>query len=469
MSTIQVDVAVIGGGPGGYVAAIRCAQLGMQVALIERYRSLGGTCTHVGCIPSKALLDSSELYHAAAKGFASHGIRAEGLAFDWGVMRARKDKVVQTTAAGIDKLIEKNGIRRLYGHGRLDGPGRVMVALGEGGEQPVEARQIVLATGSKPTALPFAPFDKQRIISSTELLALPALPASLLVVGAGIIGLELGSVCARLGSKVTVIEALDRAVPTMDGEVGKELERSLKRLGFKFHFGARVQAIEAREGGVHLSATDAKGRELGLEAERCLVAVGRRPYSEGLGLETVGLATDRRGFVETDERLRTVAEGVWAIGDLIGGAMLAHKAEEEGVFVAEAIAGQRPHIHYRSIPGVVYTWPEAASTGWTEEELKAQGRAYKVGRYPMIALGRARAAGEKEGFVKILAAEADDEILGVHIVGPRAADLIAEAVVALEYRASAEDLARICHAHPTYAEAVKEAALDASAGRPLHL
>jgi len=466
---MKVDVCVIGGGPGGYVATIRCAQLGMTVALVERHAALGGTCTHVGCIPSKALLDSSEKYHEAARSFAAHGIAVEGLRLDWPAMRARKDKVVQLTAAGIDKLVEKNGIARLHGRGRLDGPGRVAVALAAGGEETVEAREIVLATGSKPLALPFAPFDGKRIVSSTEMLALDGVPARLLVVGAGIIGLELGSVYARLGSKVTVVEALDRATPTLDADVGKELERSLKKLGFKFHFGARVQAIEAGAESVTLKAADAKGRELALEGEVCLVAIGRRPYTEGLGLASVGLGTDRRGFLEVDDRLRTKAAGVSAIGDVIGGAMLAHKAEEEGVFVAEALAGQKPHLNYDAVPGVVYTWPEAASVGASEEQLKERGREYKAGRFPMIALGRARAAGEKEGFVKILADARTDEILGVHVVGPRAADLIAEAAVALEFRASAEDLARICHAHPTYAEAVKEAALDATASRALHL
>jgi len=465
---MKVDVMIIGGGPGGYVAAIRAAQLGLTVALAERHERLGGTCTNVGCIPSKALLDSSERYHEAAKAFAGHGIRVAGLEVDWPAMRARKDKVVQITALGIDKLMEKNGITRLRGTARFLAPGRVAVAGAEG-ETVVESRHVVVATGSKPLDLPFCRLDKERIISSTEALALAELPRRLLVIGAGVIGLELGSVFARLGAKVEVLEALDRCLPGMDADLGKELERSLKKLGMAFHIGARVSQVENLGSEVRVQAQSAKGRDLDLRGDLCLVAIGRRPYTEGLELAAAGLDTDARGFIAVDGHNRTAVPQVWAIGDVVGGAMLAHKAEEEGVAVAERIAGQQPHLDHRLIPGVVYTWPEVAAVGDSEEELKRQGRAYKSGSFPFIALGRARAAGEKEGFVKILADAATDEILGVHMIGPRAADLIAEAVVAMEFRAAAEDLARSCHAHPTYAEAVKEAALAATGDRALHL
>jgi dihydrolipoamide dehydrogenase len=464
---LRVDVTIIGGGPGGYVAGIRCAQLGLSVALVEKHERLGGTCTNVGCIPSKALLDSSEHYHHAAKAFAGHGIRLDKLSVDWPAMRARKDKVVQLTALGIDKLIEKNKIQRLHGVARFLAPTRVAVE-GAGGTVEIESAHIVIATGSKPLDLPFCRIDKERVISSTEALQLPEIPKRLLVIGAGVIGLELGSVFARLGTRVEVLEALERCLPAMDADLGKELERSLKKLGFAFHLGARVSQVENLGSEVLVKATSAKGKELELKADYCLVAIGRRPNTEGLALEAAGLKTDGRGFIPVDGQLRTRVAGIWAIGDVIGGAMLAHKAEEEGVCVAERIAGQQPQLDHRLIPGVVYTWPEVAAVGSSEDDLKREGRAYKAGSFPFIALGRARAAGEKEGFVKILADPATDEILGVQMIGPRAADLIAEAVVAMEYKAAAEDLARICHAHPTYAEAIKEAALAVD-GRALHL
>lgn len=461
------DLIVVGGGPGGYVAAIRAAQLGKQVAIVERHARMGGTCTNVGCIPSKALLDSSEHYHSANKGFKAHGIRTEGLGVDWPVMRGRKDKVVELTAKGIGQLMEKNGIAVYHGHGELLSATSVRVK-GET-EQILEAAEILLATGSKPFDLPFCKIDKQRIISSTEALQLPDIPQTMTVIGAGVIGLELGSVYARLGTRVTVFEALDRALPTMDADLGRELERSLKKLGMKFHLGARVSAVTATSDGTLLKATDAKGRPLEVEAEYCLVAIGRKPYTEGLGLEQAGLKTDERGFLAVDGQFRTAVPNISAIGDVIGGAMLAHKAEEEGVFVAELLAGQKPHINHNLIPGVVYTWPEVASVGATEEQLKESGRSYRSGKFPFIALGRARAAAEKEGFVKMLADAETDELLGVHIFGARAADLIMEAVTAMEFKASAEDLARICHPHPTYSEGMKEAALAATGDRALHL
>ncbi len=463
---MNYDAIIIGGGPGGYVCAIRMSQLGFKVALVERYDTLGGTCTNVGCIPSKALLDSSELYHTAAKGFKLHGITTTDLALDWPVMRGRKDKVVELTAKGISMLMDKHSIVRYKGHGELLGKGKVKVNGPE--ETVLEGRHIVLATGSKPFDLPFCKIDKKRIISSTEALSLPEVPSSMVVIGAGVIGLELGSVYARLGCKVTVVEALDSCLPTMDLSLGKEVERSLKRLGFKFHLSSKVSQVENTGEGVSVKATDAKGRDLELKADYCLVAIGRKPYTDCLGLEAAGVSQDARGFVSVNEHFVTSASGVYAIGDVIGGAMLAHKAEEEGVYLAEHIAGQKPHLNHALIPGVVYTWPEVASVGASEQELKAAGRAYKTGSFPFMALGRARAAAEKEGFVKILADTKTDEVLGVHIFGARAADLIMEAVTAMEFKASAEDIARICHPHPTYSEAVKEAALAASGDRALH-
>ncbi len=463
---MNYDAIIIGGGPGGYVCAIRLSQLGFKVALVERYDTLGGTCTNVGCIPSKALLDSSELYHTAVKGFKLHGITTTDLALDWPTMRGRKDKVVELTAKGISMLMDKHSIVRYKGHGELLGEGKVKVNGPE--ETVLQGKHIVLATGSKPFDLPFCKIDKERIISSTEALSLPEVPASMVVIGAGVIGLELGSVYARLGTKVTVVEALDSCLPTMDFSLGKEVERSLKRLGFKFHLSSKVSQVENTGEGVVVKATDAKGRDLELKADYCLVAIGRKPYTEGLGLETAGVSQDARGFVSVNEHFATSASGVYAIGDVIGGAMLAHKAEEEGVYLAEHIAGQKPHLNHALIPGVVYTWPEVASVGASEQDLMAGGRAYKTGTFPFMALGRARAAAEKEGFVKILADAKSDEVLGVHIFGARAADLIMEAVTAMEFRASAEDIARICHPHPTYSEAVKEAALAATGDRALH-
>jgi len=465
------DVIVIGSGPGGYVAAIRAAQLGLRTAIIERYNALGGTCLNVGCIPSKALLDSSEHYHKAAHEFAEHGIllsQAPGI--DMGAMIGRKAKVVEATVGGIQFLMKKNKIDVYYGHGSFADAHTVTIALNEGGTAAITGKYIIIATGSKPTALPGVPFDKQRIISSTEALALSEVPKRLLVIGAGVIGLELGSVYGRLGSEVTVVEYGKSCIPGMDAELGKEIEKVLKKtLKFKFNFEHQVTAATVNGNVVNVTAKNLKSNEdMAFEADYVLVAIGRRPYTDNLGLDKASLAVDERGRIAVNDHLQTAVPHIYAIGDVIKGAMLAHKASEEGVFVAETIAGQKPHINYWNIPGVVYTWPEVAGVGRTEEQLKAEGTPYKSGKFPFRALGRARASGDLDGFVKILAHKDTDEVLGVHMIGPRVADVIAEAVVALEFRASAEDLAIFSHAHPTFAEAVKEAALDATAKRALH-
>ncbi len=463
----KFDVAVIGSGPGGYVAAIRCAQLGLKTAIIEKYSTLGGTCLNVGCIPSKALLDSSEHFHNAHKTFAEHGIEINTPKVNFEQMVARKQSVVDQTCDGVKFLMDKNKISVFEGLGSFENENTIKIAGKE--EQKIEAKNIIIATGSKPTELPFAKFDKERIISSTEALKLPEVPKKMVVIGAGIIGLELGSVYARLGAEVTVVEYLDRAIPTFDGAMSKEITKSLKKLGIKFQFSHKVSDVSRKGDTVTVKATNKKDEEVSFEADYCLVAVGRSAYTEGLNLEAAGLKAGERGKIEVNEHLQTAKSHIYAIGDVIKGAMLAHKAEEEGVFVAERLAGQKPHINYDLIPGVVYTWPEVASVGKTEEQLKEDGAQYKVGSFPFRALGRARASGDLEGLVKILSDKETDEILGFHVIGPRAADLVAEGVVAMEYRASAEDIARMSHAHPTFAEAVKEAALAATDNRPLHV
>lgn len=463
----KFDVAVIGSGPGGYVAAIRCAQLGLKTAIIEKYDSLGGTCLNVGCIPSKALLDSSEHFLKAQKEFKEHGIKINAPKVDMPQMIKRKASVVEQTVKGIDYLMDKNKIEVFHGWGSFEDEHTIKIAGEE--EQKIEAKNIIIATGSKPTELPFAKFDKERIISSTEALELQEVPKKMLVIGAGIIGLELGSVYARLGADVEVIEYMDRAIPTFDGAMSKEITKSLKKLGIKFHFSHKVSDVSRDGDKVTVTATNKKDEEVKFEGDYCLVAVGRSAYTEKLALDKAGLETDDRGKVEVNDHLQTKKEHIYAIGDVVRGAMLAHKAEEEGVMVAELIAGEKPHIDYNLIPGVVYTWPEVASVGKTEEELKEEGRKIKSGSFPMRALGRARASGDIEGLIKIIADAESDEILGFHAIGPRAADLVAEGVVAMEYRASAEDLARMSHAHPTYAEAVKEAALAATDNRALHV
>ena len=460
------DVVVIGSGPGGYVSAIRCAQLGMKTALVEKYATLGGTCLNVGCIPSKALLDSSEHYHAAVHSFESHGIQINPPKIDFAKMIERKAGVVSTTCDGIDYLMNKNNIDVLRGFGSLKDKNTVVVAGDETTE--VSAKHIILATGSKPIELPFAKFDKERVISSTEALSLKEVPKRMIVIGGGVIGLELGSVYKRLGAEVTIVEYAKGIIPTMDGAMGKELMRSLKKIGMKFSLSTKVSNVTRDGDVVTVTATNKKGEEVTFEGDYCLVAVGRGAYTAKLGLENVGIETDVRGRIAVNDRLQTAVPNIYAIGDVVRGAMLAHKAEEEGVFVAESIAGEKPHINYNLIPGIVYTWPEVAAVGKTEEELKEAGVAYKSGSFPMRALGRSRASGDIDGVVKVLADQTTDEVLGVHIVAARAADIIMEAVTAMEFRASAEDIARICHGHPTYTEALKEAALAATANRAIH-
>ena len=467
---MQYDVIVIGSGPGGYVAAIRCAQLGLKTAIIEKYSSFGGTCLNVGCIPSKALLDSSEHYHNAAHNFQDHGINLTNLKVDIKKMMARKNDVIAQNTAGISFLFKKNKIESFQGVGSFVDKNTIKVTTDDGKSQELKAKNVIIATGSKPTALPFLPVDKKRIITSTEALNLTEVPKHLIVIGGGVIGLELGSVYARLGAKVSVVEYAKSIIATMDAGLGKELQRVLKKnLGMEFLLNHKVTGASVKGKKVTVTAEDAKGKDVQLEGDYCIVAVGRTAYTEGLGLEKIGIKTEERGNkIPVNEHLETSVEGVYAIGDVIKGAMLAHKAEDEGTYVAEHIVGQKPHIDYNLIPGVVYTWPEVASVGKTEDQLKEDGRKYKSGNFSFKGSGRAKASGDTDGFIKVLADAQTDEVLGIHMIGPRAADMIAEAVVAMEYRASAEDIGRICHAHPTFTEAIKEAALAATANRAIH-
>ncbi|WP_310994375.1 dihydrolipoyl dehydrogenase [Aequorivita marina] len=463
------DVAVIGSGPGGYVAAIRCAQLGMKTAIIEKYDVMGGTCLNVGCIPSKALLDSSHHYEAAIKHFEDHGIEIPGdVKLNFKKMIERKGSVVEQTTKGIAFLMDKNKVDVFTGMGAFKDATHIEITNGDKTET-IEAKNTIIATGSKPSTLPFIKLDKDRVITSTEALSLKEVPKHLLVIGGGVIGLELGQVYRRLGAEVTVIEYMDRIIPTMDTAQSKELMKAMKKQGIKFKLSHKVSGVSKKGKKVTITATDKKDKEITFEGDYCLVSVGRKPYTDGLKAENAGVKITERGMIDVNDQLQTNIKNIYAIGDVVRGAMLAHKASEEGTMVAEIIAGQKPHINYNLIPGVVYTWPEVASVGKTEAQLKEDKVEYKSGQFPMRALGRSRASGDLDGFVKILSDKETDEVLGVHMVGARVADLIAEAVVAMEYRASAEDIARISHAHPTYAEAVKEAALAATENRPIHI
>ena len=463
------DVIIIGSGPGGYVSAIRCAQLGMKTAIVEKYNTLGGTCLNVGCIPSKALLDSSEHFFNAKHTFKEHGIDLQELTANMEQMIQRKNDVVSQTCSGVKFLMDKNKIDVHYGLGSFVDKQTVLVSAADGSKTTLTAKNIVIATGSKPNFFPGMEPDKKRIITSTEALNMKEIPKKMLVIGAGVIGLELGSVFSRLGSEIEVLEFAATLLPTMDGTIGKEFSKILKKEGFKFQMEHRVQKVVNKGKSVVVTALNKKEETVTFEADYCLVAVGRKAYTEGLNLANAGLTANNRGQVEVNENLQTAVPTIFAIGDVVRGAMLAHKAEEEGVFVAEFLAGQKPHINYNLIPGVVYTWPEVAAVGKTEEEIKAMGIEYKVGSFPIKALGRARASMDTAGLIKIIADKKTDEVLGVHMIAPRAADLIMEAVVAMEYRASAEDIVRICHPHPTYSEAMKEAAMAATDNRAMHI
>lgn len=465
---MKYDIIVIGSGPGGYISAIRASQLGKKVAIIEKYSTLGGTCLNVGCIPSKALLDSSHHFYDAVHHFEEHGISVENPSFDFTKMVERKANVVETTTGGIKYLMDKNNIDVFEGLGSFEDATHVKISKNDGAEEVIEGTNIIIATGSKPSTLPFINIDKERIITSTEALKLKEVPKHLLVIGGGVIGLELGSVYKRLGADVTVIEYAPSITPTMDADVSKELQKVLKKQGMKFNVGHGVTAVERNGDEITVKANNKKGEEVTFTGDYCLVSVGRKAYTQGLGLEKAGVKVNERGQVDVNDHLQTNIKNIYAIGDVVKGAMLAHKAEEEGVVVAEYLAGEKPHIDYNLIPGIVYTWPEVAAVGKTEQELKDANVDYKVGKFSMRALGRSRASGDLDGFVKVLADKKTDEILGVHMVGARVADLIMEAAVAMEYRASAEDLARICHGHPTYSEAVKEAAKAAWDGKPLN-
>jgi dihydrolipoamide dehydrogenase len=463
------DVVIIGSGPGGYVSAIRCAQLGFKTAIIEKYSTLGGTCLNVGCIPSKALLSSSHHYEELQH-FADHGIEVSGeVKVNLQKMIDRKQAIVDQTTGGVKFLMDKNKITVFEGLGSFVDANHVAIAKADGTSETIESKNIIIATGSKPSSLPFIKLDKERVVTSTEALKLPEVPKHLVIIGGGVIGIELGQVYLRLGAEVSVVEFMDRIIPGMDAGLSKELTKVLKKQGMKFYTSHKVQSVDRTGKTVTVKAENAKGEIITLEGDYSLVSVGRRPYTDGLNADKAGVKLTERGQVEVNDHLQTNVPNIYAIGDVVRGAMLAHKAEEEGVMVAEFLAGQKPHIDYNLIPGVVYTWPEVAAVGKTEEQLKADGVAYKAGSFPFKALGRARAGGDIDGFVKILADAKTDEVLGVHMIGARCADLIAEAVTAMEFRASAEDVSRMSHAHPTFAEAIKEAALAATDNRALHV
>ena len=466
---MKYDVVVIGSGPGGYVGAIRAAQLGLKVAIVEKYNTLGGTCLNVGCIPSKALLDSTEHFHNATHNFAEHGIQVSSVKADLKQMITRKNGVVDQTCKGVEFLMKKNKIDIYIGVGSFVTK-NIIAIDGQDGHKEIETEKVIIATGSKPVTPEIFNYDKNRVITSTEALNITQIPSKMVIVGGGVIGLELGSVFARLGTSVDVVEYMDKILPTMDADCSKELMRSLKKLGMNFYLGHGVQKVKATKTSTTVTVQKKDGSEtFEIKADYCLIAIGRKPYTDGLNLAAIGIQTDEKGRIPVNDHLETSVSGVFAIGDVIKGAMLAHKAEEEGVLVAEYMTGSKPHIDYNLIPGVVYTWPEVAAVGKTEEELKAEGKNYKVGKFPFKALGRSRASMDTDGLVKVLADANTDEVLGVHMIGPRVADVIMEAVALMEFRASAEDMARISHPHPTYTEAVKEAALAATANRAIHV
>lgn len=463
------DVVVIGSGPGGYVSAIRCSQLGMKTAIIEKYTTMGGTCLNVGCIPSKALLDSSHHFEEASKNFSNHGININGeISLDFSKMISRKNDVVSQTTKGIEFLMKKNNIKVYNGFGSFVDKNQVKIKTSDE-EIVIESKNIIIATGSKPSSLPFIKLDKERVITSTEALNLKEIPKHLIIIGGGVIGLELGQVYKRLGAEVSIVEYMDKIIPTMDSGLSKELTKVFKKQKLKIHTSHKVTSVERVNDNVRVMAEDKNGKLIEFNGDYCLLSIGRSAYTDGLNLESIGLKTNDKGQIQVNDHLQTKHSNIYAIGDVVKGAMLAHKAEEEGVLVAEIISGQKPHIDYNLIPGVVYTWPEVASVGKTEDYLKENNIEYKVGQFPMRALGRSRASSDLDGFVKILADKNTDEIIGVHMIGARCADLISEAVIAMEYRASAEDIARISHAHPTYSEAIKEAALAATENRALHI
>lgn len=458
----RYDIIVIGSGPGGYTAAIRASQLGYKVAIVEKYSTLGGTCTNVGCIPAKALLDSTEHFHKAKEEFEVHGIELNnGLNLNFEQFIKRKDGVVKSNVSGLSYLMKKNKIDVHTGLGSFVDSTHIMISS-DGKEVLLESRYFIIATGSKPSSIPGVTIDKNRIITSTEALSLPGLPKSMVIIGGGVIGVEMASVFARIGTEVTIIEYTDTLIPTMDHELGKALFKTLSKLGIKSLLGSKVKSASNSGDRTIVKFEDREGKEQEITAEYCLVAVGRRAYTDGLNLKAVGVETEKNGKIKVDGQLRTNVENIYAIGDVIAGAMLAHKAEDEAVFVAEVINGQKPHINYNLIPGVVYTWPEVAAVGATEEELEAKGIAYNKGSFPYSASGRARAANDTDGFVKVLVSPQYGEVLGVHIIGPRAADVIAQSVVGMEYEVTAEDMYRISYAHPTYSEALKDAYLIAS-------
>ena len=465
---MQYNLAIIGSGPGGYVAAIRAAQLGLTVAIIEKYSTLGGTCLNVGCIPSKSLLDSSEHFFNATHTFAEHGIKTGALEADNVQMVTRKNGVIRKINDGINYLMQKNKITVYNGLGSFTDKNTIKIIKTDNTEESITADNVIIATGSKPTILPFIPLDKKRIITSTEALSLNEIPKNLIVIGAGVIGAEMGSVFARLGSKISFVEFADAMIPTMDKTMGKELQKSMKKdFAPNFYFSHKVIKVENTGNEVIITA-EINGQTVEIKGDYCLVAIGRKPYTEGLNIEILGITLDKGKIPVNEATLETDVKGIYAIGDVIRGAMLAHKASEEGVLVAEIIAGQKPHLNYNLIPNVIYTWPEVASVGQTEEQLKEKGINYKLGNFPFKALGRAVASGDEDGLVKVLVDTTTDEILGVHIIGARAADMISEAVTAMEFRASAEDIIRTSHAHPTYTEAFREACM-ASENRAIHI